>query len=92
MSRSLWKGPFVDPNFLKNKQQKTNIKVWSRASVIPSFLIGETVFVHNGKEFKKISITREKIGFKFGEYSFSRRYTLKSKIQKNVVKTTKKKI
>jgi small subunit ribosomal protein S19 len=81
MSRSLWKGLFIDPKLLKNKKQKANSKIWSRSSAIPSSLIGETVFVHNGKEFKRVSITREKIGFKFGEFSFTRRYTLKQKTQ-----------
>lgn len=90
MSRSIWKGPFIDPKILKNKKQKVNYKIWSRSSVIPSSLIGETVFVHNGKEFKRVSITREKIGFKFGEFSFTRRYTLKQKAQNSIVKKVKK--
>jgi small subunit ribosomal protein S19 len=90
MSRSLWKGLFIDPKLLKNKKQKANSKIWSRSSVIPSSLIGETVFVHNGKEFKRVSITREKIGFKFGEFSFTRRYTLKQKTQNSTVKKVKK--
>jgi len=90
MSRSLWKGLFIDPKLLKNKKQKANSKIWSRSSVIPSSLIGETVFVHNGKEFKRVSITREKIGFKFGEFSFTRRYTLKQKTQNSIVKKVKK--
>lgn len=90
MSRSLWKGLFIDPKFLKNKKQKANSKIWSRSSAIPSSLIGETVFVHNGKEFKRVSITREKIGFKFGEFSFTRRYTLKQKSQNSTVKKVKK--
>jgi len=47
--------------------------------MIPALLIGETVLVHNGKDFKKVTITREKIGFKFGDFSLTRRYTLKSK-------------
>jgi len=81
MTRSFWKGPFIDPIFIKHKkvQQNKNLKIWCRSSVIPSSLIGETVFVHNGKEFKRILISREKVGFKFGEFSFSRKYTLKQK-------------
>lgn len=88
MTRALWKGPFIDPIFLK--RQKPISKIWCRASVIPASLLGETVFVHNGKEFKRVSITREKIGFKFGEFSFSRKYTLKQKPLKTFVKKVKK--
>ena len=36
------------------------------------FLIDKTVFVHTGQVFKKILITREKVGFKFGEFVFTR--------------------
>jgi ribosomal protein S19 len=42
--------------------------------------------VHNGKEFKKIFITREKIGFKFGEFSFTKKYTKKIKKSINIKK------
>lgn len=90
MTRSLWKGPFIDPVFYKKAKENKNFKIWCRSSVIPSSLIGETVFVHNGKEFKRILITREKTGFKFGEFSFSRKYTLKQKTSKVTAKTKKK--
>jgi small subunit ribosomal protein S19 len=79
MTRAIWKGPFVDSIFLKKKSKTPNLKIWSRSSMIPALLIGETVLVHNGKDFKKVTITREKIGFKFGDFSLTRRYTLKSK-------------
>jgi len=92
MSRSLWKGPFIDPIFMKNKklQENKDLKIWCRASVIPSSLVGETVLIHNGKEFKRLVVTREKVGFKFGEFSFSRKYTLKQKPVKISVKKNKK--
>jgi ribosomal protein S19 len=90
MTRSLWKGPFIDPVFYKKAQENKNFKIWCRSSVIPSSLIGETVFVHNGKEFKRILITREKIGLNYGVFSFSRKYTLKQKPSKATAKTKKK--
>jgi small subunit ribosomal protein S19 len=80
MSRSKWKGNFIDQSVLKvSDNSKKQIKIWSRRSVIPSFLIGSTVLIYNGKEFKKVAITREKIGFKFGEFCTTRRYKSKSK-------------
>ncbi len=54
-------------------------KVWSRTSVIPSFLLGATVWVHNGKEFKKVLITEDKIGYKFGEFSTTRKRSVYKK-------------
>jgi len=82
MSRSKWKGNFLNKAIEKLAQKKRlnskkKIKIWSRNSVIPSFLIGKIVFIHNGKEFKKITITREKIGFKFGEFSSTRFFKAK---------------
>ena len=83
MNRSLWKGPFIDASLLKKDVSKIQ-KTWSRSSTIPSSLIGKTVLVHTGKEFKRILIDREKVGFKFGEFSFTRKYTKKLKeINKN---------
>ena len=75
MGRSSWKGPFVDSYILRRTKRKlNNLKIWSRNSVIPESLLGKTVLVHNGKDFKNVVITREKLGFKFGEFSFTRKY------------------
>jgi small subunit ribosomal protein S19 len=85
MTRSIWKGPFLDalflkPNFLNNLTgQKSITKIWSRSSTIPAFLVGQTVLVHNGKEFKTLVITREKVGFKFGTFVLTRTFTNKYK-------------
>ncbi len=80
MNRSKWKGNFTDRSILKMKNDtKKQLKSWSRRSVIPSFLIGCTVLVYNGKEFKKVTITREKIGYKFGEFCTTRKYKSKTK-------------
>jgi len=88
MTRSLWKGFFLDSCFLK--KPKTNFNIWSRSSSIPVSLIGKTVLVHNGKEFKKLLITREKIGFKFGEFVFTRFNMKKTKKVKFSVKKKNK--
>ena len=88
MSRSLWKGYFLNKYFFKHSK-KINFKIWSRSSTVPSFLIGKMVLVHSGKEFKKVLITREKVGFKFGEFVFTRSKIPKSKKSK-VLKNKKK--
>jgi ribosomal protein S19 len=48
------------------------ILVWDRFSIITPNVINKTVYVYSGKEFKKILITRDKIGFRFGEFCFTR--------------------
>ena len=92
MSRSIWKGLYVAKNVLKKniKRSKKNLKIWSRNSAIPSFLLGKTVLIHNGKQYNKIIITREKIGYKFGEFSLTRKYYKKINVSnKKKIKTLK---
>jgi small subunit ribosomal protein S19 len=78
MSRSLRKGPFVDPNILKRVEsaQRTGsrepIKTWARAcTIIPEF-VGVTFMVHNGKNFIKVYCTEDMVGHKLGEFSATR--------------------
>ena len=84
MSRSKWKNPFIHFKFLSKKLTKN--KIWCRSSVIPKFLVGSVVFIHRGNSFKKIFITREKVGFKFGEYSNTRLFIRHKKSVKIVSK------
>ena len=72
MSRSAWKGLYISKNVLKKK--KKVFKIWTRNSSIPSSLIGKTALIHNGQSFVKVLITRDKVGYKFGEFSLTRRY------------------
>lgn len=83
MSRSKWKGKFVQRSILK---KVNNFNIWSRNSTITANFIGKTVQVYTGKEFKKIFITRSKIGYKFGHFIFTRKYTQKYKVIKNLKK------
>jgi len=82
MSRSIWKGSFLDSCFFKSPVQKKVLYIWSRRSSIPESLVGSTVFVYNGKLFKKLRITREKVGFKFGLFVKTRTNASTKKIKK----------
>ena len=65
MSRSVWKGPFVELSLMKKVQKhkdqniKKPIKTWSRKSTIIPEFIGMTFEVHNGKKFFPVTITDE---------------------------------
>jgi small subunit ribosomal protein S19 len=73
MSRSLKKGPYIDPKIIEKIQKKKPddgpIKTWSRACTITPEMIGYTFAVHNGKDFLPIRITEEMVGHKLGEFS-----------------------
>ena len=81
MSRSVWKGPFVDPSLikkvenLKNQSNKSPIKTWSRKSTIIPEFIGVSFLIYNGKKFIPIKISEEMVGHKLGEFSPTRQFT-----------------
>lgn len=82
MSRSSWKLQYLPKSVIKLKKKNylSERVVWSRASVIPEYLIDKLVKVHTGKDFKIIKITDDKIGYKFGEFVFTRKpYIYKGK-------------
>jgi small subunit ribosomal protein S19 len=54
------------------KEYKKSIKTHARDMIILPKMIGLTVFIHNGKEFKEILITREMIGHVLGEFAVTR--------------------
>ena len=81
MSRSIWKGPFVDPNLIKKVEKlkdqtiKRPIKTWSRKSTIIPEFVGHSFLIHNGKKFIPIKISEEMVGHKLGEFSPTRQFS-----------------
>src|SRR5690348_3943551 len=79
MSRSLKKGPFVDPKLLakvaKQKPDGGMIKTWSRASEIAPEMVGYTFGVHNGKIHVEVRVSEEMVGHRLGEFSPTRKFT-----------------
>ncbi|HEY8393100.1 MAG TPA: 30S ribosomal protein S19 [Capillibacterium sp.] len=74
MSRSLKKGPYIDPSLLKKvvamnqSGEKKVIKTWSRRSTIFPELVGHTLAIHDGRKHVPIYITEEMVGHKLGEF------------------------
>ena len=80
MTRSLYKGPFVNYKLInkiqalnKNNSKKT-IKTWSRASTIIPDMVGHTIAVHNGKQHFPIFISDQMVGHKLGEFVPTRNF------------------
>lgn len=80
MSRSLKKGPFIDPK-LEAKvvaqaegNKKSVIKTWSRASMISPDFVGQTIAVHNGNKFIPVYVTENMVGHKLGEFAPTRNF------------------
>ena len=68
MPRSLKKGPYVHYKLYKKvaanveSNKKTVIKTWSRASMITPDFVGQTIAVHNGKQFVPVYVTENMVG------------------------------
>jgi small subunit ribosomal protein S19 len=80
MSRSLKKGPFVDPGLLKKVERLNDeggrqvIRTWSRASTIFPQMVGHTIAVHDGRRHVPIYITENMVGHKLGEFAPTRTF------------------
>ncbi len=79
MSRSLKKGPYVDPRLLKKIEGKKPaqagvIKTWSRACQISPEMVGFKFGVHNGKEHIEVLVNEEMVGHRLGEFSLTRKF------------------
>ena len=80
MPRSLKKGPFVRHSLEKKVSnniqsgKKEVIKTWSRASLITPDFVGQTIGVHNGRQFIPVYITENMVGHELGEFSPTRSF------------------
>ncbi|MBK8771506.1 30S ribosomal protein S19 [Aestuariivirga sp.] len=78
MTRSVWKGPFVDGYLLKKadaaRGSRQAIKTWSRRSTILPNFVGLTFQVHNGNKFIPVHVTEEMVGHKLGEFAPTRTF------------------
>ncbi|MFR7479418.1 MAG: 30S ribosomal protein S19 [Acutalibacteraceae bacterium] len=80
MSRSIKKGPFVQPVLLKRIQEmnaageKKIVKTWSRASIIFPDFVGHTIAVHDGRKHVPVYVTEDMVGHKLGEFAPTRTF------------------
>jgi small subunit ribosomal protein S19 len=74
MTRSLKKGPFVQPKLLKKVEtmnaagEKRVIRTWSRASTIFPQMVGHTIAVHDGRRHVPIYVSENMVGHRLGEF------------------------
>jgi small subunit ribosomal protein S19 len=80
VSRSVWKGPFVDGYLLKKAEDARGsgrnavIRTWSRRSTILPQFVGLTFGVYNGQKFIPVLVTENMVGHKFGEFAPTRTF------------------
>ena len=80
MSRSIKKGPFVQPKLLERVQamnekgEKIVLKTWSRSSTIFPDFVGHTFAVHDGRKHVPVYVTEDMVGHKLGEFAPTRTF------------------
>ena len=80
MTRSIWKGPFVDGYILKKAEaarssgRKDVIKTWSRRSTILPQFVGLAFGVYNGQKHMPVLVNEDMVGHKLGEFSPTRTF------------------
>jgi small subunit ribosomal protein S19 len=80
MSRSLKKGPFIDPKLLKKvedlntSRKRQVIRTWSRSSTIFPQMVGHTIAVYDGRRHIPIYVTENMVGHKLGEFAPTRTF------------------
>ena len=80
MSRSVKKGPYVQPVLLKRIQEmnaageKKIVKTWSRASIIFPDFVGHTIAVHDGRKHVPVYVTEDMVGHRLGEFAPTRTF------------------
>ena len=80
MSRSVKKGPYVEPKLLKRieelneKNEKKVLKTWSRSSTIFPQMVGHTIAVYDGRKHVPVYITEDMVGCKLGEFAPTRTF------------------
>ena len=80
MSRSIKKGPYVDPKLMKKVEvirqtgSRDVIRTWARASMIMPEMVGLTIAVHDGRRFMPILMTENMVGHRLGEFAPTRTF------------------
>lgn len=88
MTRSVWKGPFVDSSLLRSTSIKR--KVWSRRSCILPQFVGSVTQIYNGAKWISLKITEDMVGHKFGEFASTRKKRLNQERSKAKTKSKQK--
>ena len=93
MTRSVWKGPFVEESLIKKAEKQKNesgkkpIKTWSRKSTIIPDFVGLSFLIYNGKKFIPIKISEEMVGHKLGEFAPTRQFSGHTPADKKAAET-----
>lgn len=87
MSRSQWKGLFVNPNYIRLKESRNKTKLiihpMSKNSYILPKFVGLQFAVYNGNKNINVLVSEAMVGHKFGEFVNTRaKFVFKKKAKR----------
>jgi ribosomal protein S19 len=74
LSPNMWRIMYlISSNPVHHTSEK---RIRSRSSIIPVTFVGYEVIIHSGKKWHKRKVNNWMVGYKFGEFTWNRRYAL----------------
>lgn len=70
--RSKWKVSLFHKKLFLLRNKKKKYFLMARSCLIHPMCVGKRFLVHNGKKFIELKVKPEMVGFKFGEFVFTR--------------------
>ena len=79
MTRSAYKGPYIDDRLIKKIEGKKPLETgvtqtWARSAVISPEMVGFTFGVHNGRHHLEVLVTEDMVGHRLGEFSPTKKF------------------
>lgn len=81
MSRSKWKFKYTKP-----LKKAAKLKIWDRDQVLLNKNLNKTILVYNGSQFIKVKAENSKLGYKYGEFAYTRKHVKKESFDKQAKK------
>ena len=85
MSRSKWKFNYLAQDFISQEREISNnydnqeLILQSRSTYISEEMLGFTVRVYNGMKFFTLTIGKDKLGYRIGEFAPTKKKAAKKK-------------
>lgn len=92
MSRSAWKLPFISKKLFQNRfLNKSVLNIRNRNSVMPYIFLDKQIkfCIFNGIWYLSLMTSLNMLGFKFGEFSFTKRSDTQTHLKRKVQKKSK---
>jgi ribosomal protein S19 len=88
-SRSGKINKFFKPFYRNMVNKRSDFYVWTRRALVTDEFVGKRVAVYNGRRFLSFIVRKSMIGYKFGEFSLTKKIGAIHKIYKRAAKLSR---